>query len=261
MQTDELLFEKRGKTAWITFNRPESHNAATFGMYEQLEKSCDVIDRDHSIRIVIFRGAGGKAFMAGTDISQFRDFTSTDDAVAYEANIDRVVNRLEHLRPVSIAVLNGVCAGGGVPLALACDFRYSDTNLKFGIPIAKTLGNCLSLANVTRLIDHLGISETREMLMLGRFLSAKQALARGVINDYFPAEELNGEVDRVIERLLGSAPLTLDAVKTAVRRTLESRRLPPEFGEDYIRRCYGSEDFSGAVEAFVEKNRYEWKGK
>ena len=261
MDNEPLLFDKSGARATITFNRPEVHNAMTWAMYERLETACDVIDADDEIRVVILRGAGGKAFVAGTDIAQFRDFESGDDAVAYERRIDRVVARLERLSRPTIAMLQGVCVGGGAALALACDFRYADDKLRLGIPIAKTLGNCLSMANFARLVDLLGTPKTKEVLMLARLLKADECLAAGVVNEVFTADALEAEVDAVAERLITMAPLTVSATKTAIRRIHEARRIAPEEGEDLIRSCYTSDDFHGAVAAFLDKRPYSWQGR
>lgn len=261
MADNDLIFDKSGHQALIQFNRPQAHNAVTQGMYDRLEQVCDEIDADDTIRVAIFRGMGGKAFVAGSDIGHFQNFESGDDAIAYEDRIDQVVGRVERLECTTIAVLEGVCAGGGVPLALACDFRYSNPGLRFGVPIAKTLGNCLSVANIARLVDYLGVSRTKEMLMLGRMLGAEQACEMGIVNAVFPAHELDAEVQKLADEILSLAPLTLQAAKVAVRRTLETRRASPESGEDFIRRCYTSDDFHEGVNAFMEKRKPQWLGR
>lgn len=259
--TDEVIFKKSGHRADICFNRPEQHNAMRFSMYERLEEICELLDADEEIRVAVFRGVGGKAFVAGTDIGQFRDFKTGDDAIAYETRIDRVVGRLQRLRCTTVAMVQGVCAGGGVPIALACDFRYADEDLRLGVPIAKTLGNCLSMSNVAMLIDFVGVAKTKEMLMLGRMIGAREAKAAGVVNEFFAAADLEQKVDDLVAEILALAPLTLQAVKTAVRRTLDTRQAAPESGEDFIRLCYTSQDFHGAVDAFMEKRRYVWQGR
>ncbi|WP_417251319.1 enoyl-CoA hydratase/isomerase family protein [Castellaniella sp.] len=259
--TDDLIFKKSGARAEICFNRPHHHNAMTFAMYEGLEAICDDLDADPNVRIAVLRGAGDKAFVAGTDIAQFQHFKNGDDAIAYEARIDRVVGRLERLKCTTIAVLHGVCAGGGVPIALACDFRYADPALRLGVPIARTLGNCLSMANVALLLDFVGVARAKELLMLGRMITAPEALDAGVVNAVYPSSEMAQRVEDVITEIQGLAPLTLTAMKTAIRRTQMVRRASPEAAEDLIRLCYGSEDFHNAVEAFLQKRRPVWHGR
>lgn len=261
MKEQELIFSKKGAVAEIMFNRPTRHNAVTFDMYQALEQACDDIDADKNIRVTVISGVGGKAFVAGTDISQFTKFSSGSDAIAYETRIDTVVARLEKLKCPSVAVLQGVCAGGGVPLALACDFRLADENLRFGVPIAKTLGNCLSMANVSRLIDFVGVTKTKELLMLGRWVKSQEALDLGLVNGVYTSDALDSEKNNLIQELLKLAPLTLRSSKVAVRRILQERRVNPEFGEDYIQQCYTSEDFHNAVEAFLAKKPYTWLGR
>lgn len=259
--TDNLLYTKSGDTALVQFNRPQAHNAVTMDMYARLEQACHDINADPELRVVVFRGVGGKAFVAGTDIAHFRQFDSGDDAIAYERRIDHVVGLVENLSCTTIAVLEGVCAGGGVPIALGCDFRLADPDLRFGVPIARTLGNCLSISNVARLIDYLGITKTKEMLMLGKMLTAEEALDLRLINQVVQAANLDVELEGLIERIRGLAPLTLQSVKTGMQRTLEARRASAEAGDDYIRRCYTSDDFHGAVAAFLDKQAYRWQGR
>jgi enoyl-CoA hydratase/carnithine racemase len=260
MSDEELLFAKEGNQAWITFNRPAVHNAMTWAMYNRLEAVCEEIDADDDIRAVVLRGAGGKAFVAGTDISQFSEFSSGDDALAYEQRIDRIIGRIERLAKPTIAQINGYCVGGGAGIALACDFRYAADDLRFGIPVAKTLGNCLSMANFARLVDLLGPALTKEVLMLARLLKADEAKAAGVVNNVFAPEDLAAEVQAVAERLTQLAPLTLRATKEAIRRIQAQRRISPEQGEDLILSCYTSDDFKNAVSAFTAKRKYAWQG-
>lgn len=261
MSGGDLLFEVAGAVARVTFNRPAVHNSMSFAMYDEFSKICRQIASDETIRVLILRGAGGKAFIAGTDIAQFRAFDGAADAIAYEKRVEDIVGALEQLDCTTIAVLDGVCAGGGVAIALACDFRYSNPALKFGVPVAKTLGNCLAISNVARLIDHAGVAKTREMLMLARFLDAQTCLRLGIVNDVLEDDQLSGTVDAVVERLLSLAPLTLRASKIGIRRTLEARRADEAASEDLIRSCYSSTDFHEAVDAFLEKRRYEWQGR
>ena len=259
--SEEIIYRRSGARVDVCFNRPQQHNAMTFSMYESLEKFCDQIDQDDSVRVLVFRGAGEKAFVAGTDISQFQAFNGGSDAIAYENRIDRVVGRVANLKCTTIAVLQGVCAGGGVPIALACDFRYSDQSLRLGVPIARTLGNCLSMNNVALLIDHVGVARAKEMLMLGKMINAQEAEAIGVVNGVFESNDLDLKTGQLVESILALAPLTQQAVKASIQRTQEMRRASSESGEDLIRMCYESEDFHGAVAAFLQKRKPVWRGR
>lgn len=144
-------WERRGPAAWITFNRPDAHNAMSFAMYEELFALCERADGDDEVRVVVLRGAGGRAFVAGTDISQFLEFSSAEDGLRYEASIDRVVGRVEAVRKPTIALVDGFAMGSGTVLAAACDLRICTPAARFGAPIARTVGNCLSMANYARL--------------------------------------------------------------------------------------------------------------
>lgn len=256
----EILFEVAGRVATITFNRPAAMNALTWNMYDRLAAYCDEIDRSDTIRVAILRGAGDRAFVSGTDISQFQTFTDPQHAIDYERRTSEVARHLERVRKPTIAMIHGVCVGGGASIALSCDFRYADPHLRFGIPIARTLGNCLSLTSYSRLLDFVGPAKAKELIMLAKLLNADEALGLGVVTEIVPADELATRVADIAERLTHLAPLTLAATKESIRRILAARALPNEEGEDIILSCYMSDDFRGAVRAFVEKRSYEWTG-
>jgi enoyl-CoA hydratase/carnithine racemase len=258
--SNEIRFEVEGQVATITFNRPEAMNAMTWNMYDRLVAYCDELDQRDDIRVAILKGAGDRAFVAGTDISQFQAFRDPKDAIDYERRTGEVTDRLERVRKPTIALIHGVCVGGGASIALCCDFRYADENLRFGIPIARTLGNCLSLRGYSRLLDFVGPAKAKELIMLAKLLNADEALSLGVMTEIVPAEDLERRVGEVAERLTQLAPLTLAATKESIRRIQAARSLSSDQGEDLILSCYMSDDFRGAVEAFVEKRKYAWTG-
>ena len=176
------LFEINGPIATLTFNRPEARNAMTWEMYEALVAACDRADGDPNVRVLILRGAGGKAFVAGTDISQFQSFTDRADGIKYEERLDHVLDRLERVTKPTIAQVQGVAAGGGCAIALTCDLRVATPESTFGIPIARTLGNCLSAASYSRLLDHLGPGRVKDLLFTGRLVSGEEARDLGLVN-------------------------------------------------------------------------------
>ena len=244
--------------ASVLFDRPAARNAMTWAMYERLNQICEQLKADTSVRIVTFRGAGGQAFVAGTDIEQFTRFSSGEDGVAYEKQIDRCIARLESLPMPTIAVIEGWTIGGGLAIATACDFRIATTGSRFGVPIAKTLGNCLSVANLSRLSAVFGIPRVKRMLMLAEVLGAEEALACGFLLQTVEPGEIDGQLGKLCERLAVLAPVTQSVSKEGLRR-LVSSGLPPD--EDLIRQCYGSADFHEGVAAFVEKKSPVWKGR
>ncbi len=246
--------------AWVGFNRPESRNAMTWSMYDALERLCRELEADPQVVAVVFHGCGGKAFVAGTDIKQFADFEGGEAGVNYERRIDSVIAGLENLRKPTIAMLEGFCVGGGAAIALACDFRYCTPTLKFGVPIAETLGNCLSVTNLSRLMDLLGVARTKQVLMAAELIDAPQALVAGLVGGVFEADAIRQEVERKAQAFAGRAPLTVQATKDVINRVLAHRRTPADGSDDWIRTCYGSRDFKAAVDKFVSKTPFEWTG-
>jgi enoyl-CoA hydratase/carnithine racemase len=250
--------ERRGETAWITFDRPQARNAMTFAMYEALFEHCEAVDEDSDLRAVVLRGAGGKAFVAGTDISEFKAFRSREDGLEYERTIDRIVGRLETVRRPTVALVDGFAVGGGLALAAACDLRICTPEAKFGLPIARTLGNCLSMANYARLAALVGEGRVKDIVFTARTVAAEEAVAIGLATEVVPAEGIEAHVGALCERLAGHSPITMRTTKEALRR-LRAMTLPD--GHDLVAEAYGSEDFAAAVEAFGDKRRHEWRGR
>nr|WP_300309768.1 enoyl-CoA hydratase/isomerase family protein [Halomonas sp.] len=247
--------------AWLTFDRESSRNAMTWHMYDRLEAHCQAIEQDPDIVAVVMRGAGGEAFVAGTDIKQFANFSSGDDAIAYERRIDQLVGRVERLPLPTLALLEGFCVGGGAAIALACDFRYATPSLKFGIPIARTLGNCLSITNVARLVEHAGVARAKQVMMAGELIRADEALSAGLVAEVVPAEEIEALVAERAAAFKQRAPLTVKAAKQVIQRVLDEKRAPHDGSDDWITACYTSEDFRAAVNKFVNKTPFSWKGR
>jgi enoyl-CoA hydratase len=258
--SDDILYEvKDGGIAWLTFNRPEARNAMTFAMYDRLADICRRIDSDESVRVLILRGAGEKAFVAGTDISQFRGFDTAQHAIDYEARMDRVFNALEDVRVPTIAAIQGACTGGGAGIAAACDLRLGAPSAKFGFPIARTLGNTLSMRNHARLAVLIGVARTKEMIFLARLLDAQEMRAIGLLNEITAEDALYARAEEIARLLLEHAPLTLNATKRALNAFV--RHAQPPGGEDLVVRNYTSEDFREGMESFLGKRKPRWKGR
>lgn len=245
-----------GPIARITFDRPAARNAMTWTMYEELAAACASLSRNGDVRVAVLRGGGGKAFVAGTDIEQFRAFTSGEDGVRYEASIDAYIAGLQALPFPTLAVIEGWAVGGGLAIANACDIRIATPGARFGVPIARTLGNCLSAANLRRLTATLGVSLVQRMLLLAETPSAEQ-MPNGYVA-VVAAEDLDREVDSLCQRLAGHAPLTLRASKEALRRLAENTHADDA---DLIRMVYGSEDFREGISAFSAKRPPQWRGR
>lgn len=260
MSTSRTLFTVEGAVAFLTFNRPEARNAMTWDMYESLVEACDRVDQTEAVRVFVLR-AEGKAFIAGTDINQFTRFASRDDAVAYERRIDGVIDRLERVSAATIAQVQGVAAGGGCAIALACDLRVCTPDAQFGIPIARTLGNCLSAANYARLLDMIGPSRLKDLLFTGRLVDATEAASLGLVTRMADPSAIDDAVRDLTATIAANAPLTIRATKEAVRRIQASRRIDAGQADDLIAMCYSSGDFKEGVAAFLAKRPPLFKGR
>ena len=252
--TEELLYDIRDGVGHITFNRPQARNALTFAMYERL---AEIAADPGDVRALIITGAGEKAFAAGTDINQFRAFSPAEDALSYEARIDRVLGTIERCPVPTIAAIAGACTGGGAGISAACDMRIAAANARFGFPIARTLGNCLSVSNIARLSALVGPARVIEMIYTARLFSASEALAAGLVTEVLQDQPaLEARALELAELVAGHAPLTMRATKEALRRMRDT--LPPD--EDLIRLCYSSRDFKEGMDAFLTKRPPSWTG-
>ncbi len=257
--SDHVLVTRDGPIVTVTFNRPEARNAMTWGMYQRLYEACEEVDADDAVRVLVLKGAGGKAFVAGTDISQFTQFKGAEDGLKYERDGDQRSGRIARVKKPVIAQLEGVAVGGGFGIAAGADIRIGTPDARFGVPIARTLGNCLSMKNYATFMDLIGPSRLKEMIFTGRLLSAEEALAAGFLHQVVPAGEIEAKVKEIADKVASHAPITLWVTKEAVRRIRESRPLPD--GDDLIATTYGSADFREGVRAFVEKRPPRWTGK
>jgi enoyl-CoA hydratase/carnithine racemase len=258
---DELIAERRGAVQWVVFNRPRARNAMTWRMYERLVEVCEAVNADRSVRVMILTGAGGRAFVAGTDISQFRAFATEQDALDYEARGNHVMRTLETVRVPTIAAIAGPCTGAGAAMAACCDLRLASPSARYGFPIARTLGNCLSMNNYARLFALLGPARAKDVLITARLMDAAELLHIGLVREVVVSEEgLLPRAQELAEELTEHAPLTMWAAKEAMRR-IRDRLVPESADSDLILTCYLSEDFKEGVEAFLAKRKPNWQGR
>ncbi len=254
----EVRLELCDDFAYITFDHVVARNAMTVGMYQSLKSICEDLTQSSTARVAILRGAGGKSFVSGSDIAQFSSFTSGDDGILYEEGIDAYLAPLAMLPIPTIAVIDGMAVGGGLAIASCCDFRISTPDARFGVPIAKTLGNCLSAGNVAWLVAHLGVNIVKRMLLLAELVSAPELLKQGYLLATYPAEVLGDEAIQLAERLNKLAPITKKSSKQTLTRIIKNS-LPD--CSDLIRECYGSDDFKNGVAAFLDGKPPSWIGK
>jgi enoyl-CoA hydratase len=257
--SEDLLYEIKDGVGRITFNRPHARNAFTFRMYERLEEICQQAQDDASVRVLVLTGAGDKAFAAGTDISEFKRFSTATDALNYEARIDRVLSALECSRIPTIAAIAGACTGGAATIAACCDLRIGAANARFGIPIARTLGNCLSMSNYVRLAALLGPARVKDIIFTARLIGAEEARAIGLLSEVLPDyAALQSRADELARTVALQAPLTLRVTKEALRRIKE--KMSPEEDRNLLLTCYMSGDFREGMDAFLNKRTPNWKG-
>ena len=214
--SEEARYEVRGGVGRLVFDRPEQRNALTFAMYDRLREICEGMPTDGSVQALIVSGAGGRAFAAGTDMAQFRDFRTAEDAWAYEARIEAVLEAVERCPVPTVAAITGACTGGGAGIAAACDIRVATPDSRFGFPIARTLGNCLSASNLARLTALMGAGRVREMILTARLIGAEEAQRIGLIAEV--ADDALARAEEIAGTLAGHAPLTMRATKEAMRR-------------------------------------------
>ncbi|MAP17838.1 MAG: enoyl-CoA hydratase/isomerase family protein [Aurantimonas coralicida] len=259
MSTDELLYEVRDGIGWITLNRPQARNALTFAMYDRLAEICRETKLGGEVKCLVVTGAGDKAFAAGTDMTQFRGFDTEQDALDYEHRMDVVLGAVEACPVPTIAAIARACTGGGAGIAAACDIRIATADLKFGFPIARTLGNCLSIANLSRLSTLMGAGRVKEIIFTARLVGAEEALNAGLIAEIVPDHAaLIARTEELAALLATHAPLTLSTTKEALRRLRVQGAEADD--RDLVVQAYMSEDFKEGMEAFLGKRKPEWKG-
>jgi enoyl-CoA hydratase/carnithine racemase len=260
MLADELLYEIKDQVGFITLNRPQAYNALTFGMYDRIGSICESVPTDNSVKVMVITGAGGKAFAAGTDIGLFQDFKTPEQGIEYEHNFAACFTRIEACPVPTIAAVCGACTGGGAGIAAVCDLRIATKTMRYGFPIARTLGNCLSSAALSRLCALLGQGRVTDLLLTGRLIEAPEALAIGLVNEIVDDNEaLAARALELATQLKDHAPLTMRATKTLLGRLRDQS--PQVADDDVIGMIYSSADFREGVDAFLGKRKPKWQGR
>lgn len=258
MSEGVVRYFKEGPVGRIVFDNPGALNALSMAMWEELGAICGRIADDPELRVVTLRGVGGKAFVSGTDISGFTAFESGKDGVAYERQMDKYLGLLEAVPAPTVALVEGWAVGGGIALSFACDFRIAASNAKFGSPISRTIGNCLSAKSYNRIVGHVGVSIAKRVVMLGEIVTASELMALGHLVSVVEPEALDEAAAALCSRLAANAPITMAVTKEAIRRLTYANT--PDI-DDLIERTYGSEDFRGAVRSFLAKEKPVWSGR
>lgn len=250
MSEGRVICERAGPIARVVFHNPAAHNALTHRMWGELRDLCLALAKDIAVRVVTFRGSGGKAFVSGTDISHFLGFSSGRDGIAYEREIDAAMAAIDALPMTTVAVIEGWAVGGGLNILSACDFRIATPDARIGSPLGRTIGNCLSMSSYARVAGAVGIPAAKRMILLGEMLTAPELLSSGVLYKVVEPTGLDAAVAELCERASANAPLTTRVTKEAIRRM--TRATLPDI-DALIELVYGSEDFKRGVRAFLEK--------
>jgi enoyl-CoA hydratase len=259
LNADELIVERRGKVEWLTFNRPAVRNAMTWNMYERLAEVCEAINRDRQVKAVVLTGAGGQAFVSGTDIAQFRAMKTPQAFLDYEKRGTEVLAALEAVRVPTIAAIAGFCTGAGAAIANCCDLRIASPSARYGFPIARTLGNALSMTNYARAASLLGIARLKDLIFRARLVAADEMLSWGLVSEVTPDEDsLLPRAQELADQISTHAPLTLWATKEALLRI--RGQVVPSDRSDALLSVYMSSDFREGVESFLEKRAPKWTG-
>jgi enoyl-CoA hydratase len=262
LATSKMIGEKDGAIGRIIFNNPARHNAVSLDMWQALGQIMADFESDDAIRVIVLSGAGGKAFVSGADISEFKERRATAEAAeAYAKTSESARLALQETLKPTIAMIRGYCIGGGMATALACDIRIAAEGSKFGIPAAK-LGLGYAYDGIKKLVDIAGPAYAREIFFTGRQFTGEEALRMGVINQLVPDAELETYVENYCKTIAGNAPLTVRAAKQIVREALkdESKR-DMALCKRLVEECFASEDYTEGRTAFMEKRRPVFKGR
>lgn len=258
--TTDLVYTAEGGIGTITLNRPGLRNALTRAMYEGVAQICREAPGRDGLHALVIQGAGDEAFAAGTDMAEFAGFATPEDAIGYERQMEAVFRAIEDCAVPTIAALTGACTGGGAAISAACDIRVADASLKWGVPIARTLGNCLSIANLGRIAGLIGQGRATEILLTARLIGAEEARTIGLVADVLPdAAATRARAQALARQIAGHAPLTLAATREGLRR-LRRQGLGAD-GSDLVVQCYLSEDFREGMAAFKAKRKPVWQGR
>jgi enoyl-CoA hydratase/carnithine racemase len=260
--TEKMIAERDGAIGRLVFNNPARRNAVSLEMWEGVTRIIDDFERDDAVRVIVVSGAGGRAFVSGADISEFKERRASEEAAAAYAKISEGARRrLEDASKPTIAMIQGYCIGGGVGTALACDLRIAAEGSKFGIPAAR-LGLGYAYDGIKKLVDLVGPAYAREIFYTARQFTAEEALRMGLVNRVVPAEALEGCVNDYCAMIAENAPLTVRAAKIAIREALhdESRR-DLALCRRLVEECFASEDYAEGRTAFMEKRRPTFWGR
>ena len=258
--SDPVYFERNGDIATVTLNNPEKLNALSFAMWVRLGEIMRELEADEGVRCIVLRGAGDKAFAAGADISEFEN-TRTNARVAkdYGDKIEGTMRAVKQCRHPTLAMIHGVCVGGGLEIASQCDLRICGASSRFGIPINK-LGLVVGYGEMAALVDLVGRAIALEILLEGRVFGAFEAKEKGLVNRVVADDQVETEALAAAARIAAGAPLVARWHKKFAQRLADPRPLSEaERDEGYA--CFDTEDYRIGFNAFLAKTKPAFRGK
>ncbi len=258
--SDEILIERDGPIATVVLNRPDKLNALTKPMWRRLGEVLEALSADETLRCVVLRGAGGKAFSPGNDISEFETTRSNpSQAKAYGEVLHFTLGALKTCRHPTIALIEGICVGGGLEIAALCDLRICGESSRFGVPINR-LGLVMAYPELEGLLALVGRTATLEILLEGRVFDAAEAKDKGLVTRVVADEKVEAEAYETARRIADGAPLVARWHKSFIRRLGETAPLSEaELDEGYA--CYDSRDFQIGTRAFLDKRKPDFEGR
>jgi len=262
LQTDKMLASKEDGIGWMTFNNPARHNATSLEMWQAIEVILDDFDTDDSVRVVVMKGAGDKAFVSGADISEFKERRNNAEGAAEYTRISESARaKLSNFRKPLLAMIKGYCLGGGLAVALCADMRFATEDSRFGVPAAR-LGIAYGFDGLRKLVSLVGPAKANEIMFTAQRIGAEDAQQIGLINRIIPTEELENTVRGIATTISKNAPLSVNASKVTIKEILKDQVDRDMLMLDEITKsCFDSADYKEGREAFMEKREPMFVGR